>query len=94
MEVDGANLAGAEVVYFGTTPGIIVDNNNTVIHVRSPQHDLDTVDVTVVTAGGTSTSPTPSADLFTYYASLTPADDATAEVKGTTAGAGSSSSGT
>ena len=66
MTVTGTNFTGATAVHFGTSPGTsVVVVSATEITVHSPSHiGAGTVNVTVITPGGTSvTSP---ADQFTY----------------------------
>ena len=65
MTITGTNLAGATVVHFGTTAAtnFTVVNDNT-ITATSPAGTAGTVDVTVTTPSGTST--TSAADQFTY----------------------------
>jgi hypothetical protein len=67
VTVTGANLTGATAVNFGTTAGtnVVVNGGGTSLTVTSPAGSLGTVDVTVVTTGGTS--PTSAADKFTYH---------------------------
>jgi hypothetical protein len=69
--VYGQNLQNAVAVYFGTTPAMIVGDGPLTVDVIAPPHDPGTVDVTVVTTGGTS--PTSSADLYTYWGASGPA---------------------
>ncbi len=66
VTITGTNLSGASAVDFGSTPvtSFVVNGAGTQITVTSPA-GTGTVDVTVVTAGGTSA--TSSADRFTYY---------------------------
>jgi hypothetical protein len=64
ITITGTNLANASVVDFGANPGFIVSDSATQIVVGSPSGSAGTVDVTVTTAGGTS--PTLTADEFTY----------------------------
>ena len=72
VTITGTGLLYATAVYFGTVQGTIVasttpsDNTLTVL---SPAGAAGTVDVTVVTAGGTSVTST--ADQFTYVATPT-----------------------
>jgi hypothetical protein len=69
VTVTGTNFAGATAVKFGTLTGIIGSNNGTQILATIPQSTATgTVDITVVTGGGTSA--TSAADQFTY-ASMT-----------------------
>jgi autotransporter-associated beta strand protein len=63
--ITGTGLAGATAVYFGTTTGTIVSDADMYIVADSPQ-GAGTVEVTVTTPYGTS--PTSSADQFTYVA--------------------------
>jgi hypothetical protein len=64
VTVTGVNLTGAIAVYFGTSPAAIISDTATQIVTISPAGVAGTVDVTVVTAGGTSA--TSAADQFTY----------------------------
>jgi hypothetical protein len=67
VTVTGVNLSGASAVRFGGTSGTgVVVNSATSVTATSPAKSAGTVDVTVVTPGGT-TSVT-SADQFTYEA--------------------------
>jgi hypothetical protein len=63
--ITGTNLTGASAVHFGASPSMnyIVDSA-TQISASAPAEGAGTVDVTVTTFGGTS--PTSSADQFTY----------------------------
>ncbi len=63
VTISGNNFGGATAVYFGTTPGTSIVVNATSISVNSPA-GTGVVDVTVTTAGGTSTKV--AADQFTY----------------------------
>jgi hypothetical protein len=57
VTITGSNLAGATAVYFGQNPGTIVSDTDSQIVVISPTGDqTGTVDVTVVTATGGSSS--------------------------------------
>ena len=60
----GAGLANATAVYFGATPATIISDSDALLVVTSPAGVAGTVDVTVVTVGGTSA--TSAADQFTY----------------------------
>jgi len=67
VTLGGSNLSGATAVYFGTvaaTSFTVV--SSTQISVVAPAHAAGMIDVTVVTAGGTSA--TSSVDHFTYVA--------------------------
>ena len=69
LTITGTNLAKATEVLFGDTAARITRESATRIAVVAPAGTAGTVDVTVVTAGGTSaTSP---ADEFTYAAAPT-----------------------
>jgi hypothetical protein len=68
--VYGSNLDNAIAVYFGTTPAIIIGDGPITVDVLAPPHAPGTVDVTVVTPGGTSF--TSSADLYTYLGGSAP----------------------
>jgi len=62
--ISGANLNGALAVEFGNVPATIIADTSTMIGVIAPAHVAAVVDVTVVTASGTSIV-TPF-DQFTY----------------------------
>jgi len=62
--INGTNLGGATQVFFGSTPAVILGDSGTTIGVTVPAHAAGTVDVTVVTPGGTSA--TSAADRFTF----------------------------
>ena len=66
VTVTGSSLAGVTAVYFGSTPGtgLNLASNDKSLTVVSPQGSPGTVDVTVVTANGTS--PVTPADEFNY----------------------------
>jgi hypothetical protein len=66
VTVSGANLGGATAVNFGTNPGtnVVVNGGGTSLTATSPAGVVGTVDVTVTTPGGTSS--TSAADHFTY----------------------------
>ena len=83
VTISGANLSGASAVDFGGTPAtsFIVDGDGQ-IRAFSPVGSGSTVDVTVVTVGGTSA--TSSADQFTYVA--VPSVSAISPVAGPTSG--------
>jgi hypothetical protein len=70
VTITGSNFTGATAVNFGGTPGtsVIVNGSGTSITVLSPPGS-GTVDVTVVTPSGTST--TGMADRFTYTKAAT-----------------------
>ena len=66
VTITGADLAGGNVVVeFGANPATILSNNGTQIVAVSPAGAAGPVDVTVVTAGGTTPINRP-ADQFTY----------------------------
>ena len=67
--ITGTNLANATAVYFGTNVATITSDSATQLVVTSPVGLVGPVDVTVVTAGGTSG--TSAADKFTYVAAPT-----------------------
>ena len=67
--VTGTNLTGQTAVDFGTTAGTVTADTGTSITVNAPAESAGTVDVTVTTPVGTS--PTSSADHFTYTAAPT-----------------------
>jgi hypothetical protein len=66
VTIEGANLAGATEVKFGSIKATATPTKDTAseIEVESPANAAETVDVTVITAGGAST--TSGADRFTY----------------------------
>ncbi len=64
VTIIGTDLANAMAVDFGTNAATIVSDTATQIVVASPAGSAGTMDVTVTTAGGTST--TSAADQFTY----------------------------
>ena len=65
VTVTGTNLTGATAVYFGSVQGTsIVVGSATSLTVTSPAQTSATVDITVVTPGGTSL--TSAADVYTY----------------------------
>ncbi len=66
VTITGTNLAGATGVDFGSVTAKINSDTDTQITATSPAGTAGTVDVTVVTPGGTSA--TSSADQFTYVA--------------------------
>ena len=67
VTITGTNLAGATLVKFGTAATIISDTATKIV-ATSPARPAGTVDVTVVTVGGTSAKS--SVDHFTYVARL------------------------
>ena len=69
VTISGTGLANATAVKFGTVAATIVSNSDTQLVVTSPAGIVGTVDVTVVTAGGTSG--VTGADQFTYAAAPT-----------------------
>jgi IPT/TIG domain/Divergent InlB B-repeat domain len=69
VTITGTDLSAATAVDFGpANPGTITSNSATEITATAPAGTPGTVDVTVVTAGGTS--PTGAADHYTYVAPL------------------------
>ena len=64
VTITGTNLANATAVYFGTVAATVISDAAGQIVVTSPPNVAGTVDVTVVTTGGTSA--TLAADQFTY----------------------------
>src|SRR5262249_30986778 len=67
VTITGTNLAGATTVNFGTTAAASISSSTTTQVVAvTPAHAVGTVDITVVTLGGTST--TVPADQFTFSA--------------------------
>ena len=69
MTVTGTNFTGATVVDFRSTSASFTVVDDTTITTTSPPDTAGTIDVTVVTPGGTST--TNPADEFTYEAAPT-----------------------
>jgi hypothetical protein len=69
VTITGTNLTNATSVMFGSKAGTIVSNTATQIVVTTPAGTVGTVDVRVVTAGGTSA--TSSVDKFAYLAGPT-----------------------
>jgi hypothetical protein len=69
VTITGTNLAGATKVLFGAKPAKIESDTDTQIIAVSPAGAAGTVDVTVVTSNGKST--TSAADQFTYLAAPT-----------------------
>lgn len=67
--ITGANLANATSVSFGSVAGSILADSSTSITVTAPAEAAGTVDITVVTNGGTSA--TSSADLYSFQNSPT-----------------------
>jgi cysteine-rich repeat protein len=67
VTISGANFIDVAVVYFGETPsGFTVNDESSITAVSPAGEAIDTVDVTVVTVGGTSARS--GADVFTYTA--------------------------
>ena len=87
VTVYGSGLSGPTSVKFGASAGTIQYGNDTQIVVRSPAGVAGTVDVTVTTAAGTST--TTAADRFTYVAPTVPVVNAVDPSRGSSAGGGS-----
>lgn len=84
ITITGEHLRGVVAVEFGAAKATsVIEDSATELTVRSPEHSAGVVDVTVTTAGGTST--TSSAGRFTYLAhspyptitSITPGEGAT-----------------
>jgi hypothetical protein len=75
VTIEGANLAGATEVLFGTSPAMVVKDSSSLIVAIAPPGTTGKADVRVVTVGGTSAIS--SKDVFTYanplVASVTPA---------------------
>ena len=69
VTITGSNLAGATAVHFGSVAGTIVSDTATQLVVTSPPGS-GTVDITVITASGTSA--TLAADQFTFVAAPRP----------------------
>jgi hypothetical protein len=87
VTVTGTNFTGATAVNFGATPGtaVVVNGGGTSLTVTSPAAPAGTVNVTVVTPAGTST--TSAADNFTFFA--VPTVTAVTPNTGTTSGGSS-----
>jgi hypothetical protein len=83
VTIAGTNLARATAVWFGDRQAIILSNTATQLVVAAPGDETGTVDITVVTAGGTS-SVTP-ADQFTYLPAITGVSPSTGPLTGGTA---------
>ncbi len=84
VTVSGTGFTGATIVDFGTTAGTDLNVvSDTSIEVDSPAGS-GTVDVTVTNPSGTS--PTSSADQFTYTAVTAPAVTSLSPTSGTAAG--------
>ncbi len=64
VTITGTNLAGATAVKFGSTAATFTVNGSTTITATSPAGSIGTIDVTVTTPGGTST--TTAADQYVY----------------------------
>jgi hypothetical protein len=64
VTITGTNLSAATVVKFGATAGTITGDSPSSVTATSPAGTVGASDVTVITPGGTS--PTSSADKFTY----------------------------
>ena len=69
VTITGTHLLTASAVKFGTLGGTIVSQTDTQVVATSPAHAAGTVNVTVVTAGGTSAIV--AADQFAYMAAPT-----------------------
>jgi hypothetical protein len=70
VTITGCGFTGATAVQFGATPATTFTvNSDTQMHATSPAHAAGTVDVTVTTPLGTS--PTSSADQFSYSGQCT-----------------------
>jgi parallel beta-helix repeat protein len=71
VTISGSHFTGATAVYFGATAATsFMVNSDGSITATSPAGSMGTVDVTVVTAGGTSA--TSSSDHFTYVPAARP----------------------
>ena len=70
VTITGTNLSGATSVSFGSSSGVITADSATSITATAPAEAAATVDVTVTTPGGTS--PTSSADHYTFVAPVPP----------------------
>jgi hypothetical protein len=71
VTISGVTLGGTTAVTFGIALGTITANTPTSITVTTPPHAIGPVDVTVTSAGGSVTSPTP----FTYAQAATTVTD-------------------
>jgi hypothetical protein len=87
LTVYGSGLSGATAVNFGTASGVIQYSNGTEIIVRSPAGAAGTVDITVTTGAGTSS--TSAADHFTYVTPTAPVINAVDPNHGPAVGGGS-----
>ena len=88
MTVTGANLTGATTVDFGTTAGtsIVVNGGGASLTVTSPAEANGTIDVTVITPGGTSAVNAP-ADHYQFVANAAPTVTNVSPSAGPTGGA-------
>jgi hypothetical protein len=84
VTLTGTNFGGAYAVYFGTEAATFVVNSSTQITATTPAHLAGAVDVTVLTAGGTTAVSTSTRYTFTAASAATVTDLATSS--GTTAG--------
>jgi len=64
VTINGSSLGSPTSVTFGSTAGLIIDQNSTQINVTAPAHAAGIVDIRVITAGGTSAIVT--SDKYTY----------------------------
>jgi hypothetical protein len=71
VTVSGSHFTGATAVLFGTTPAAFTVNGDGSLTATAPPEAEGTVDITVVTAGGSSAPA--AADQFTYVAAPAPA---------------------
>jgi hypothetical protein len=72
VSIAGSNFTGATAVNFGTVPAssFTVTNDNSVTATAPPSGSAGSVDITVVTPNGTSS--TTAADVFTYFTGTPP----------------------
>ncbi len=87
VNVYGTNFSGATTVDFGGNSATFVTNSDTWITATVPAGTAGTVDITVTTNNGTST--TSGADEFTYLSTAAPTVTGVSPSSGTTAGGAS-----
>ena len=87
VNITGTNFSGATSVKFASTSATFVTNSDTWITATVPAGSAGTVDITVTTNNGTST--TSGADEFTYLSTGAPTVTGVSPSSGTTAGGAS-----
>ena len=87
VNITGTNFSGATAVKFASTSATFVTNSDTWITATVPAGSAGTVDITVTTNNGTST--TSGADEFTYLSTGAPTVTGVSPSSGTTAGGAS-----